>query len=96
MDGDTHSWHLYILQINEDAPINRDELISGLQNAGIGCSVHYRPLHQMTYWSKHLNHHQKFPHADSYFKKCVSLPLFVDMTHEEQDYVIDVIKNMLT
>lgn len=91
--GDIHSNHLYIIQLTEDAPINRDELIKALKVLNIGTSVHYRPLHQMTYWSTIAQ--GEFPVADSYFKQCVSIPLFMAMNQQEQDYVINALKNIL-
>lgn len=93
-EGDTHSWHLYIIQLTDDAPVDREAFISALQDAGIGSSVHYRPLHQMTYWRSYCGE-QKFPNADRYFQFCVSLPLFMAMTDAEQDYVIETVAGVL-
>lgn len=92
--NDTHSWHLFIIRLTDDAPVNRDDLIQHLQKNNIGSSVHYRPLHQMTYWSKIIDG-RKFPEADKYFNHCLSLPLYMSMTHEEQNYVIDVLHKVL-
>ena len=92
--GDTHSWHLYIVQLTNEAPLSRDEFILALQEAGIGSSVHYRPLHQMTVW-KPFCETCTFPAADDYFKRCVSLPLFMDMTASEHDRVIEVVREKL-
>lgn len=93
--GDSHSWHLYIVQVDQGAPQDRNALIEALRDAGIGTSVHYRPLHQMTYWSG-LSGNAVFPAADAYFERCVSLPLFMAMTDDEQDYVIDSVRAALT
>lgn len=94
-EGDDHSWHLYIIQLSDAAPINRDDFITALREAGISTSVHYRPLHQMTYW-KSFCEGQSFPEADRVFNSCVSLPLFMEMTDKEQDRVIDVVRSVLT
>ena len=48
--GSAHSWHLFVVQVGDDAGIGRDEFIERLYAAGIGCSVHYVPLHQQPYW----------------------------------------------
>jgi dTDP-4-amino-4,6-dideoxygalactose transaminase len=93
-EGDDHSWHLYIIQLGDNAPIDRDEFISTLRRAGVGTSVHYRPLHQMTYW-KGFCEGQSFPEADRVFNSCVSLPLFMAMTDAEQNRVIDVVRSVL-
>lgn len=92
--GDVHSWHLYVVEVEDDAPVDRNGLIAALQDAGIGCSVHYRPLHQMTYWAPYCEGGE-FPNADRYFRRCVSLPLFMSMTDDEQDYVIEALQRVL-
>ena len=92
--GDTHSWHLYIVQVAPGAKANRNELIASLRERGIGTSVHYRPLHQMEFWS-HFSAGRSFPAADAYFDRCVSLPLFMAMTDEEQDEVIDAVRSVI-
>lgn len=93
-EDDAHSWHLYIVQVNPGAPCTRDELFSKLQERKIGPSVHYRPLHQMTLWSDGLDTND-FPAANVYFEGCISLPLFMSMTDDEQDYVIAALKEIL-
>lgn len=92
--GDTHSWHLYIVQLIDDAPLTRDAFITRLQEAAIATSVHYRPLHQMTYW-KPMAEGRAFPAADLYFTRCVSLPIFMTMTDDEQTRVIEVVREAL-
>jgi len=93
-EGDSHSWHLYVVQLTDDGPLNRDEFISYLKDNGIGLSVHYRPLHQMTYWAPFAEG-CVFPAADNYFDRCVSLPLFMDMSDDEQNRVIQVVREAL-
>ncbi len=92
--GDEHSWHLYILQLRADAPLARDDFINSLKAEGIGISVHYRPLHQMTVW-RPFAEGRSFPEADLVFSRCVSLPLFMAMTDAEQDRVIEVVRAVL-
>ncbi len=92
--GDTHAWHLYTVQLRDEAPVTRDGFIRQLQENGIAASVHYRPLHQMTYW-KAITAGHDFPAADAYFRRCVSLPLFMAMSDAEQDRVIDAVHGIL-
>ena len=89
--NDAHSWHLFAVQVREDAAITRDQLFEYLQTARIGSSVHYRPLHRMSYWAPNgLN--ADFVNANLYYKRCLSLPLFMCMTHAEQDQVIKAVR----
>lgn len=89
-DKDVHSWHLYSICVSPDSPLERDALISKLRHDGIGTSVHYIPLHAMSYWRDRYNlAGEKFPHASAYADNAISLPLFPDMTDSEQTHVID-------
>lgn len=90
--GDTHSHHLYVVQVAASAKVGRDHVIKHLNDAGIGTSVHYRPLHQMTYW-KPFSGNLNFPHADAYFDRCLSIPLFAGMSDAQQSYVVETLKS---
>ena len=93
--GDLHAWHLFPIRIHETARVTRDELIGALTSEGIGTSVHYRPLHQMTYWKDRYPFEAgEFAVADRYFAGAVSLPLFPGMTDAQIDRVIDVIRDV--
>ena len=48
---DDHAWHLFIVRLREGAlSIDRDGFIEELRQRGIGASVHFIPLHLMTYY----------------------------------------------
>lgn len=94
-EGDGHAWHLYIVRLTDRAPITRDDFIAALREEGIGTSVHYRPLHQMSVWKPFCHGGACFPQADRVFARCVSLPLFMAMTDAEQERVIAVVRGIL-
>jgi dTDP-4-amino-4,6-dideoxygalactose transaminase len=82
--------------VHADAPATRDDLIAALTREGIGSSVHYRPLHLMTYWRDHGGIGDRtFPMADRYFAGAVSLPLFPEMASSDVDTVCDVVRRVL-
>jgi dTDP-4-amino-4,6-dideoxygalactose transaminase len=94
--GDLHSWHLFTIRIHETAPATREDLIAALTAEGIGSSVHYRPLHHMTYWKERCAFEPNaFTVADRYFTGAVTLPLFPGMTHAEVDRVAAVVRKVL-
>ena len=94
--GSLHSWHLFPVRIRDDARASRDDVIAALAAAGIGSSVHYRPLHQMTYWKKRYpSQPGKFAEADRYFAGAVTLPLFPGMTDAEVGCVAGVLDEAL-
>ena len=93
----THSWHLYVIRIKNNAKLNRDELISYLNDAGIGTSVHYIPLHRQPYWKNRYQLSNKmFPVTDHIYKSILSIPLYTAMTDQDQDLVIEALHKALT
>jgi len=92
-DGGLHSWHLFVIRLQGDALMSRDELIQFLSDQGIGTSVHYVPLHRQPYWRDHYKlTNDMFPVADSAYLNMVSIPLYTAMTDEQQDRVINSLK----
>lgn len=93
-ERDLHSWHLYVVQLDGSAGVSRDRFIEEMKAAGIGVSVHYRPLHHMSVWKPYCEG-SRFPAADGYFERCVTLPLFMAMTDAEQERVVEVVRGIL-
>jgi len=88
-EEDGHSHHLYVLEVPDNAPITRDQLMTFLDSRGIGYSVHYIPLHQLSYWrDRYSLRDEDFPVATTYARQCISLPLFPSMKDRDIDSVI--------
>ena len=93
---DLHAWHIFPVRIRESAGIDRDAVIDALAMRGIGSSVHYRPLHQMTHWSQSgAVGGRTFPAADRYFSGALSLPLYPDMSTFDTARVSDALHSIL-
>jgi len=91
-----HARHLYPILLEEDCSIGRDSFITKMVEKGIGCSVHFIPLHLHPYWSeKYKLSASMFPIAQKLFKREVSIPLFTSMTQDDQKYVVASIKSVL-
>jgi dTDP-4-amino-4,6-dideoxygalactose transaminase len=73
----TSAWHLYLLRLRpERLGLERDRFIEELKARNIGTSVHYRPLHMMTFYSRKYGYRpDDFPVALDAFRRMVSLPL---------------------
>lgn len=89
---DHHSWHLFPVTITAEAGISRNDFIRKLTETGIGTSVHYKPLHRMTYYRERYNLDPKdFPNSERIWRGTVSLPVYPDLTTEELEYICDAI-----
>lgn len=94
--NEDHAWHLFPIVLNEKAKISRNAFIEKMSEAGIGTSVHYKPLHQMTYYNeRYMLKAEDYPNAEQTWKGNVSLPLYPFMKEEELKYICDTIADIL-
>ena len=92
--GDMHAWHLYVLRVDPAASLNRDQLIAHLFAAGIGCSVHYVPLHLQPYWrDRYALTPEQFPHSQRAYEQMLSLPLYTLMTDADVQRVVAAVRS---
>jgi dTDP-4-amino-4,6-dideoxygalactose transaminase len=83
-----HSWHLYQIGVE-----SRDGVIDHLFSAGIGASVHFKPLHLMEYWSQLTGRERTtYTGAEACYRKSVSLPIFSAMTDVQVNQVIEAVR----
>jgi perosamine synthetase len=92
-----HAWHLYVIQLELDRlSIGRNEFIKRLQDARIGCSVHFIPLHLHPYYRDAYGYHPTdLPRANEVYQRIVSLPLYPRMTDADTDRVITVVRKIV-
>jgi len=92
-EGDTHSWHLYVLRLADALPLARDTFIERMYAAGIGCSVHYIPLHLHPYWRERYGlRPEQFPHSQKAYERMVSIPLYTAMSDADVQRVIAAVR----
>ena len=93
--GERSAWHLYVIQVQETSKLNRLQLFEALRERGIGVNVHYIPVHlQPVYRAKGFKAGD-YPNAEKYYSNAISLPIFFELTDEQQTYVIEQLKELL-
>jgi perosamine synthetase len=89
MEDRTHLYHLYVIRVlKEKFGIDRNELFNNLSASGIGTSVHYTPLHMLTFYKNLGYSKQNFPVANRVSKEILSLPLFPTISKSQIDFVV--------
>jgi dTDP-4-amino-4,6-dideoxygalactose transaminase len=94
--GDIHSWHLYVIQLElESLTIDRAKFIELMAEKGVGCSVHFIPLHLQPYWRDryHLRP-ESFPVATDVYSRAVSLPIYTRMSDEDVERVVSAVRSI--
>ena len=94
--SENHAWHLFIIRVREERlGRTRDECIQRLHEQGIGISVHFIPLHLMSYYRARYDlAPEAFPAALECYLGAISLPLSPAMGDEETGRVVSAVKSL--
>ena len=83
--------HLFIIEVE-----NRKELYDFLHSKGILAQIHYVPVHTMPYYKNIGYLDADLKHAENFYSRCISLPMYPTLTNEEQSYVIKNVLDFMT
>jgi dTDP-4-amino-4,6-dideoxygalactose transaminase len=91
MPGNEDVWHLYVVRVDR-----RDEVLRGLNDAGVGAGIHYpTPIH-LTGAYRHLGQPEgAFPVTEAAADRMLSLPLYPHILPEQQEYVAHSLRECL-
>ena len=86
------SWHLYIIRLKDG--IDKKEAVNFLNSRGVGCQVHYIPVYRHPYYAKMNFNPGNYPHAETFYRECLSIPLFPAMEEKQIEQVIESINEL--
>ena len=89
---DGHAWHLYIIQFLEKE--HRNSAYKFLKERKIFTQIHYIPVYRHPYYKK-LVGSMHLPGAEAYFESCLSIPLYPDLSEQQQDRVLECLASFL-
>ena len=89
-DDGRHIFHQYVIRV----PGNRDALMEHLKTRGVGTKVYYPiPLHLQACFNYLGYKEGQFPESESAAKETLALPVYPELSQEQQVYVVDSIKS---
>lgn len=90
------AYHLYVIKIDfEKLNIDKKELVLKMRENNIGLQLHYIPINKQPYYKNLGYGDENTPMMDEYYKKAISLPIYPNLTHGEQNYVCEKILEIL-
>ena len=93
VSNSVHAWHLFPIGVGIK---NRDEILNVLALNNIGITVNYRSVPYMKYYKDKYNIPiEEYKNSYSWGLETLSIPLYPSITNEEQQYVVDVLKNKI-
>ena len=87
-EGVNHAYHLYVIQVE-----NRENLYNQLKLNNIYAQVHYIPVYKLKYYKSMFHKNFQLPNAETYYSKCLSLPIYPSLKTDDQKRIIDIVLN---
>jgi len=88
--------HLYPIQIDlRKISADKKQVFNMLRESGVGVNIHYIPVHTHPYYLENGFNVGDFPVAEYFYSQAISLPLFSQLSFDEQDMVVSILKTIL-
>ena len=88
--GFYNAHHLFVIEVEQ-----RKALYDFLRTKNIYAQIHYIPIHTMPYYKQIGYEGADLKHAENYYSKCISLPMYPTLSKTEQEYIINTIFEFL-
>lgn len=89
------SWHLYVVRANfSKLNINKKMLFAKMQEKQVNLNLHYIPVHTQPYYKKLGFTKGDFPVSEKYYEEVFTLPLYYDLSYEQQDYIVGCLQSL--
>lgn len=89
------AWHLYVVRLDATLETHHRSIFEALRAAGVGVNLHYIPIHLQPYYRELGFAEGDFPEAERYYRQAITLPLYPDLRDEQQDQVVDALRQVL-
>jgi len=90
-----HVYHQYVVKLEDDFPMSRDEFIRYLSENGIGSAVHYPlPVHRQPMYQQLGYDRDQCPTATRLSEKVLSLPVHPALTDDNLRYICDTVNGV--
>lgn len=90
------SYHLYIIRLKlTDIKLSHEQVFDALRSKNIGVNLHYIPIHLQPYYQALGFKMGQFPQAENYYEQAISIPLFHQMSSEQQNTVVQALEDIL-
>ena len=88
--------HLYVIRLKlEEIHLSHKEVFDALRASGIGVNLHYIPVHIQPFYKSIGFKDGDFPEAEKYYAEAISLPMYPDLSENDQNKVVDILASLL-
>ena len=90
------SVHLAVIRFQNTEKKFHKHIFEQMHLNNIGVQLHYQPVHLQPYFKELGFKKGDFPNSELYGQNAMSIPLFPDLTNDEQERVVEVLKKLLS
>lgn len=90
------NWHIYVVLIDFiKLGKTREQVMHDLRSQGIATQIHYRPVYENSYYQNRYGS-VFLSGVHTYYQRCLTLPLYVALTTEQQDQIVECLIQVCT
>ncbi len=96
--ADTNSsWHIYVVRLDKTRTLkSKVEIFEGMKKRGVTLNLHYIPVHLQPYYQKLGFKQGDFPASERYYEEAFTLPIYYELTDEQQNQIARALKEVLS
>ena len=97
LEGTYSGMHLYVIRLRlGQIDASHKQVFSKLRANGIGVNLHYIPVHTQPFYKAIGFKEGDFPEAEKYYSDAISLPMYPDLSEEDQIKVVAILASLVT
>ncbi len=90
------SWHIYVVRLDRSAvKKSKVQIFDEMRARDVALNLHYIPVHTQPYYERLGHRPEECPAAMEYYAEAFTLPLYYRLTDEQQDYVVESLREIL-
>lgn len=94
--GTNSSWHIYVVRLDRTrVKKSKTQIFEEMKKRGVTLNLHYIPVHLQPYYQALGFKEGDFPVSERYYKEALTLPLYYELTDEQQEEIVEALKGGL-
>ncbi len=90
------AYHLYVVRLQlEEISATHRQVFEALRAKDILVNLHYIPVHIQPYYQQMGFKHGDYPNAEHYYREAISIPMHVNLTDVELEYVVSCLREAM-
>ena len=88
------SFHLYVIRLKlREINNSQRQVFAAFYEQGVRVNLHYIPVYLQPFYQNRGFKRGYCPEAEAYFSEAMSIPVFPTLSKEQQDYILEILKN---